>query len=117
MTSARDAVEAVTRDYIESWYAGDPDRMARALHDDLVKRTPDGDELRAVSKQRMVGLTRDGGGSDVADPAIEVVVDAVDDDIATARTMCADYVDFLHLARSADGTWQIVDIMFHGRGS
>jgi hypothetical protein len=32
------AVEAVVRDYIDGWHAGDEQRMARALHDDLVKR-------------------------------------------------------------------------------
>jgi hypothetical protein len=30
----------VALDYIEGWYAGDAERMARSLHNDLVKRTP-----------------------------------------------------------------------------
>jgi len=32
------AVEAVAREYFESWFAGDSERMDRALHPDLVKR-------------------------------------------------------------------------------
>src|SRR5215216_2682168 len=32
------AVEACVRDYAESWFEGDADRMAGALHPQLVKR-------------------------------------------------------------------------------
>jgi hypothetical protein len=59
----------------------------------------------------MVELTRAGGGSDVADPAIEVFVDDVTADIASARTICADYLDCLHLAKTAEGL-RIVNILF-----
>lgn len=115
-----DAVRAVAADYIEGWYAADAPRMERSLHDDLVKRTPAGDPdasppLREVSKERMVELTASGGGSDVAEPGIEVYVDAVHEDIAAARTVCVDYVDHLHLVRTPDG-WRITDILFAPRG-
>jgi hypothetical protein len=110
------AVQAVALDYIEGWYAGDAERMERSLHDDLVKRTPvRGDEstggLRIVSKDRMVELTSTGGGSEVTNPAIEVYVDDVSDDIACARTVCADFVDYLHLVDTPDG-WKIANILF-----
>ena len=32
------AIRATALDYVEGWYAGDADRMARALHPELVKR-------------------------------------------------------------------------------
>lgn len=120
MSKAADAVRAVALDYLEAWYAGDAERMARALHDDLVKRTPSGDapagaDLRSVPKPRMVELTAAGGGRDVADPAIQVVVEHVSDDIASARTHCADFVDYLHLVRTPEG-WRIVDILFRSGG-
>ncbi|MFW2332215.1 nuclear transport factor 2 family protein [Ilumatobacter sp.] len=110
------AVRAVALDYIEGWYAADAERMERSLHDELVKRTPFRDDestagLRIVSKDRMVELTSTGGGRDVADPAIEVYVDDVSDDIASARTVCADFVDYLHLVNTPDG-WKIADIVF-----
>ena len=88
-----DAVRSVALDYIEGWYHGDPDRMAESLHDDLVKRTPlanddsGASDLRPVSKARMVELTRDGGGTDVADPMIKVFVDDLSDDIAQAHPL------------------------------
>lgn len=112
-----DGVRAVALDYIEGWYAGDAERMERSLHHDLVKRTPlAGDDagaadLRAVSKDRMVELTSGGGGRDVVDPGIEVFVDDVFDDIACARTMCVDFVDYMQLAKTADG-WKIANILF-----
>jgi hypothetical protein len=34
----RMAIVAAATDYIESWLDGDPDRMARCLHPELVKR-------------------------------------------------------------------------------
>ena len=113
-SSDTSAVRAVALDYIEGWYDGDAERMERALHDDLVKRTPlrgdeaEADDLRRVSKARMVELTQSGGGRDVADPAIEVFVDDLSGDIACARTVCADFVDYLHLVRTSDG-WRIDD--------
>jgi Putative lumazine-binding len=113
---AADAVRAVALDYIEGWYAGDAERMERSLHDDLVKRTPLGEDgsssgLRIVSKARMVELTSSGGGSDVPNPAIEVHVDDVSQNIACARTVCADFVDYLHLVETPDG-WKIANIVF-----
>lgn len=112
-----DDVRAVALDYIEGWYAGDAERMERSLHDDLVKRTPlagDGTaavDLRTVSKDRMVELTSGGGGRDVADPAMEVFVHDVSDDIASARTVCVDFVDYLQLVKTPDG-WKIANILF-----
>lgn len=116
---AHDAVRSVALDYIEGWYLGDSHRMDRALHGDLIKRTPrpdavSGEDLRTVSKARMVDLTRSSGGRDVADPAIRVVVDDVSDDIASARTYSADFVDFLHLVKLPDG-WKIAHALFRQR--
>lgn len=112
-----DRVRAVALDYIEGWYAGDAERMERSLHDELVKRTPivssaaAQTDLRAVSKDRMVELTSSGGGREVTDPAIQVFVDDVSDDIASARTVCADFVDYLQLVKTPDG-WRIANILF-----
>jgi hypothetical protein len=110
-------IRAVALDYIEGWYAADAERMARSLHDDLVKRTPlpghegAGVDLRVVSKERMIELTSGGGGHEVADPRIEVFVDDVSDDIACARTVCVDFVDYMHLVKTPDG-WKIAHVLF-----
>lgn len=117
-SSDEDEVEAVARDYIEGWYSGDVERMARSLHADLVKRIPvpdsvDGSGLRAVSRARMIELTGQGGGED-PDAAVEILVDDVSTDIATARVVSPEYLDYLHLARTGEG-WKIVNVLFHLR--
>lgn len=110
-------VEATTRDYIEGWYSGDVRRMDRALHDGLVKRTRMADDpsaLREVTRTRMLELTADEGG-DAAAADMQIAIDGVSADIASVRVISADYVDYLHLARTADG-WKIVNVLFHNRG-
>jgi hypothetical protein len=107
-------VEAIARDYGEGWYAGDVARMERALHSGLVKRIPGDDgEMRAVSKARMVEMTGEGGG-DMPDADIEVIVDDVSTDIASARVWSPEYLDYLHLVKTPDG-WKIANVLFHTR--
>jgi hypothetical protein len=110
-------VEAIARDYIEGWYTGDVARIGRALHDELVKRIPGGENpgsLREVTKARMVELTAADGG-EAPDADVEVLIDDVSTDIATVRVLSPEYLDYLHLAKTSDG-WRIANIMFHGRG-
>lgn len=117
-TSTSAAVEAVVRDYIDGWHAGDEQRMERSLHDDLVKRTvgADGDApggLIRVSKAQMVQLTREGGGQ-APGAAAEVVVHHLEAGIASAMVATGDYLDYLHLAKT-EGSWQIVHDLFRRR--
>lgn len=116
-TADIDAVRSVAMDYAAGWYAGDADRMARALHDNLAKRTVTSDApggLRPVTKTRMVELTAaGGGGGEVVEPV--VFVDAVTVDMASVRVETPHFVDFLHLAKTAEG-WQIVNVLFRMPG-
>lgn len=113
------AVENTLRDYIEGWYKGDTVRMDRSLHDDLVKRIPVRDnsdldiKLRMVPKSRMVELTAKGGGES-PDGEYQIFVDDIEKDIATARVLSLEYLDYLHLVRTTEG-WQIVNILFCSR--
>lgn len=111
-------IEAVLRDYIEGWYGGDTARMDRALHDDLVKRMPVSDDamgsgLRPVTKVRMLELTA-GRGGNMSDPECEILIDEVAGDIAAARLVSPEYLDFVHLAKTPDG-WKIANVLFHLR--
>jgi hypothetical protein len=61
------AIRAVALDYIEGWYTGDADRMARALHPQLVKRIlmdkDDGsDTLEEMTADELTAITAGGGG-------------------------------------------------------
>ena len=113
------AIENTLRDYIEGWYKGDSARMDRCLHDDLVKRIPLKDStdidvnLRMVSKSRMVALTANGGGES-PDAEYQIFVDHTQQNIATARVLSLEYLDYLHLVKTNDG-WKIVNILFRYR--
>jgi hypothetical protein len=113
----RTAIETVALDYYERWFDGDAACMERALHPQLVKRSlrEDGSTVDTISAQDMVeataagsGLTRDPGP---AERKIEVRIDHVHKDIATATATSAVYVDYLQLARTRDG-WKIVNVLW-----
>src|SRR3954462_6966020 len=62
------AIRATALDYIEGWYEGNADRMARAVHPELAKRivrTNDQGQSRMdfQSAMTLVTATRMGGGS------------------------------------------------------
>jgi hypothetical protein len=111
----RAAIERTVLDYFEGWFGGDPVRMERALHPELVKRslerTPLGREtLRTINAEWMVeaaarGLGRD---EDPGDLRIKVEVEDVLGELANVTVRSAVYTEYLHLARTSDG-WKIVN--------
>jgi hypothetical protein len=62
----RELILRSAADYIESWLDGDPDRMARCLHPDLVKRSVEADAdsgapvVETISRGDMVIATEAG---------------------------------------------------------
>ena len=107
-------VAAIAADYVEGWYTGDVARMDRALHPDLVKRTMTDEGLRAVTKERMLDMTGQGGGEDPS-AEFEITVDHLSDTIASAHVLSPEYLDYLHLQKTADG-WKIVNVLFRTHG-
>jgi len=80
------AIVAAALDYYEGWFDGEPERMERALHPDLVKRSlaSDGRSIDTISARAMVEATADGIGRS-RDPGsdhrrIEINVDHVHGD-------------------------------------
>ena len=122
-TSDLDEIRKVAMDYAEGWYTGDQDRMARACHDDLVKRTlvrtenGDGWTSGPIStKSAMVNWTAEGGGSQLGDDLeYDIEVQDVFRDIASVRCLSAEYIDYLHLARYGDAGWQIINVLWQLR--
>jgi hypothetical protein len=104
-------IVATARDYFEGWFDGDEARMDRALHPDLVKRRA-GDELGITTKGRMLELTRSGEGKeDGADRALDIRVEDVYGDIASATVRSAVYHEYLQLVRTSDG-WKIANALW-----
>jgi ketosteroid isomerase-like protein len=110
--SDEDAVVATVRDYFEGWFDGDPVRMERALHKDLVKRRA-GDDLGVMTKDRMVELTRRGEGKEDADRTLDIQVEVEDlyEDIASATVRSAVYHEYVQLVRTRDG-WKIANVLY-----
>ncbi len=116
----REAITAAALDYVEGYFEGDPDRMRRCLHPDLVKRSlwhdPDtgGWSLgRASTKDDMVGWARDGIGKDAPDGGrpITVVVEDVFRHIASVKVESGPFMDYLQLAKLGD-RWLIVNVLW-----
>ena len=105
------AIKSAAMDYVEGWYQGDAERMAKSLHPDLVKRT-----VRELSKTTLVEYTRAGGGKDTAKDKLFYEVDVLDvyKGIATVKGVSANYVDYLHLAKW-NGKWLLVNILWDNR--
>jgi hypothetical protein len=113
----RAAIRQAALDYIEGWYEADATRMDRALHKELVKRllrTVGGtEEFTSLNKTQMVEATKRGGGKNRPADARNIKVDILDvyRDIASVRTECVDYIDYLQLAKS-EGQWKIVNVLW-----
>jgi hypothetical protein len=120
MTSERAEVVETALDYFEGWFDGDPARMDRALHPELAKRSlrqvdPDLADLRHVTKEQMVGWTRDGEGKSEdpgGDRQIDVEVIDLHGNIASVVVRSPVYREYLHLARTDEG-WKIVNALWH----
>jgi hypothetical protein len=115
-----DAVAAVVRDYFEGWFEGDTQRMQRALHPALAKRSlrqvnRESPELRSVTTDQMLAWTAEGQGRR-ADPGgdrrIDVEVVDLYGNIASVVVRSPVYREYLHLVR-ADDRWRIANALWH----
>jgi hypothetical protein len=105
-------IVAAVLDYFEGWFDGDAERMERALHPELAKRS--GEVRTTTTKERMVELTAAGEGRKEdpgGDRGIEVDVVDVYASIATAVVHSPVYREYLHLVKTNDG-WKIVNALW-----
>lgn len=112
------AIRQAALDYIEGWYTGDAERMARAVHSALAKRNiltdPESGRstLRQMSADELVQSTREGGGRDTPRSARRQGVDilGVYEGAASVKVTATEFIDYLHLAK-ADGRWVIINVL------
>lgn len=105
-------------DYVEGWFEGDVERMARCLHPQLRKRTikrPETGEnyFEDVTKEDMVRFTENGGGTDVPRDKIYYKIDILDvyNDIASVKAESYLYIDYLQLVKD-EGRWLIMNALY-----
>jgi hypothetical protein len=114
-------IRAAALDYIEGWYAGNGDRMARALHPELAKRIMNSDTagnvwIRDMTASELVRGARSGGGSrtPAAEQRKEVRILDIFQNTASVRIDAATWVDYLHLVKWR-GEWRIINVLWEVR--
>ena len=113
------AIHDIALDYIEGWFEGDAERMARCLHPSLAKRSVRYDaeasetHFYEVTRDDMIDYTREGGGKDVPRDKVFYNIDILDSgkDMAVIRVESFGYLDHLHAAK-IDGRWYIVNVLY-----
>jgi hypothetical protein len=116
------AIKATALDYIEGWYAGDGERMERALHPELAKRIVNTNpangrnSLGQQSAMTLVQGTKRGGGKDtpVAKQRKDVRILDVFGNTASVKIDADSWVDYLHVAKW-NGRWVIVNVLWEIR--
>ena len=110
-----EAIIATVHDYYEGWFEGDPSRMRRALHPDLVKRSvpESGKAVVTASYEDMVGATEQGSGTRHPPErrSFDISINHVHGDIADVHVIGDVYVDYLQMVR-VDGRWQILNALW-----
>jgi hypothetical protein len=113
------AIKATALDYIDGWWAGDAERMERALHPELAKRivnvNPQNgrNSLGQQSAMTLVQGTRRGGGKETPAAARKSDVRILDifGNTASVRVDAGEWIDYLHVAKW-NGRWVIVNVLW-----
>jgi Putative lumazine-binding len=113
------AIRATALDYVEGWYEGNPERMGRALHPELVKRIVVSDTatkrsvLQNMGASALVNGTRHGWGKETPKDRQQKDVTILDvyGNAASVKAVMADWIDYLQLAK-VDGRWVIVNVLW-----
>jgi len=116
------AIRATALDYIDGWWSGDENRMAAALHPELVKRIRGADATGArewIDQQgasRLVLNTGRGGGRETpaANRRSDVRILDIFQNAASVRVDAGAWVDYLHLIRWK-GRWVILNVLWETR--
>ena len=116
------AIRATALDYAEGWYEGNGERMARAVHPELVKRIVVSDTATGRSVIETMGATalvngaRRGWGKQTPAQRRQKDVTILDifGNAATVKAVMADWIDYLQIAK-VDGRWVIVNVLWELR--
>ncbi len=115
MGNETESIKKAALDYIEGWYSGSPERMERALHPELAKRAVHNiegeDQLRPITFERMMELVKTKNEDKEALANIKCEILDVYGNMACAKTISPDFIDYLHLARW-QGQWKIINALW-----
>ena len=115
----REGITNAALDYGQGWYAGNAERMERALHPDLAKRAlmpnprSGRGEIDHIGAMGLVQATRRGGGKKTPGEVRKTKVTILDifGRAATVKLEMHDWVDYMHLSKVGD-RWVIVNVLW-----
>ncbi len=112
------AIEAAALNYLEGYYTGDAERMAKAIHPELNKVWPKTMQktgkmyLDKIGASYLIEATATGNGKvDEGKRNISMTVFDYGDDIAVVEVLSAMFYDYLQLAK-INGEWKIVNVLW-----
>jgi hypothetical protein len=114
------AIRQTAMDYIDGYYTANADRMARAVHPELVKRIIIRDPryshelIQGMGATQLIEGTRAGGGSQtpVDKRKMDVtILDITYGKVAAVKIVATGWVDYLQEAK-VDGQWKIVNVLW-----
>jgi len=112
------AITQTALDYIEGWYAGDAERMERALHPDLAKRIVRNNDkgqsmLGQMSAMGLVQGVRAGYGKNTPKEKQQKDVTILDvfGNAASVKIVASDWIDYLHIGKF-NGRWVIINVLW-----
>ena len=106
--------------YIEGWYEGNADRMAKAVHAELAKRIVARDPGRPhefihnMGATELTEVTRMGPGKKTPPDKRRkdlTILDISYGKAASVKVVAAEWVDYLHVAK-VDGAWKIINVLW-----
>lgn len=108
--------------YVEGFYNSDGERMEKALHPMLAKRTflpsAEGQRLRFVdmSALMLVQNTRNShrylkDKGDISKMRRDIVILDINNNSASVKAYMEDWIDYMHLFK-VDGDWKIVNVLW-----
>ncbi len=117
-------IRATALNYVEGWYEGNADRMAKALHPELVKRivvrdtTTGKSMVQGMGTSVLVNSTRHGYGKETPKERQQKDVSVLDifGNAASVKAVMADWIDYMHMAK-VDGRWVIVNVLWERKPS
>jgi hypothetical protein len=114
-----EAIKQTALDYGQGWYEGDAERMERALHPDLAKRSlwPDPrtgkGKIEHMSAMRLVQGVREGHGTKTPPDQRRTDVTILDvyGNAACVKLEMHDWIDYMHMSKIG-GRWVIVNVLW-----
>lgn len=106
--------------YMEGWYTGNAERMKKALHPDLAKRSirmtdtvTKNQFVNSITADAMIKLTGAGSGKKLkgANQKIDYLLLDHNDQLAMVRLITLDFIDYVELGK-INGEWKIVNVLW-----